>query len=156
RTNPWRTIVGVAADEKRAAGFDHVGWAEMPMVLKPFAQDPPRSAAVVVRGTGTEVARAVAAIDETASIGELETMDARVSKLFAYPRFRAALLGGFAAFALLLAALGLYGVLGQFVVQRTPEIGVRMALGARPADVVRLIARQTGAPLVAGLGLGLA
>jgi ABC-type antimicrobial peptide transport system permease subunit len=56
----------------------------------------------------------------------------------------------------LLASVGLYGVLWQFVVQRTPEIGVRMAMGARPSDVLRLIGRQAGAPLAAGLTLGLA
>jgi putative ABC transport system permease protein len=154
-TNPWRMIVGVVADEKRAGGFDHVGWAELAMVLKPLAQDPPRSASIVARGSGADLRRAVAGIEERAAVGEVETMDARLRKMFAYPRFRAALLSAFAIFAVLLASVGLYGVLGQFVVQRTPEIGVRMAMGARPADVLRLIARQAGAPLAAGLALGL-
>jgi ABC-type antimicrobial peptide transport system permease subunit len=75
--------------------------------------------------------------------------------LLAYPRFRAALLSGFAVFAVLLASIGLYSVLGLLVVQRTPEIGVRMAMGAQSSDVIRLIARQAGAPLAAGLGLGI-
>jgi predicted permease len=154
--NPWRVIVGVVADEKRAGGFDRVGWAEMPMVLKPLAQNPPRSASIVVRGSGADLRRAVAGIDERAPVGPVETMDTRLSKMLAYPRFRAAILCAFAVFAVLLASIGLYGVLGQFVVQRTPEIGVRMAMGARSSDVLRLIARQAGAPLLAGLGMGLA
>jgi putative ABC transport system permease protein len=154
--NPWRVIVGVVADEKRAGGFDRVGWAEMPMVLKPLAQDPPRSASIVARGSRADLRRAVAAIDERAPVGELETMDTRLSRMLAYPRFRAALLSAFAVFAVLLASIGLYGVLGQFVAQRTPEIGVRLAMGARSSDVLRLIARQAGVPLAAGLALGLA
>jgi len=155
KANPWRVIVGVVADEKRAGGFDRVGWAEMPMVLKPLAQDPPRSASIVARGSGADLRRAVAGIDERAAVGPVETMDARLRKMLAYPRFRAALLGAFAVFAVLLASIGLYGVLGQFVVLRTPEIGVRMAMGARYPDVLRLIARQAGGPLAAGLVLGL-
>jgi predicted permease len=155
-TNPWRVIVGVVGDEKRAGGFDRAGWAERPMALKPIAQDPPREAAIVARGSGADLRRAVAGIDESASIGPVETMDSRLSRMFRYPRFRATLLSSFAAFAVMLAAIGLYGVLGQFVAQRTPEIGVRMAMGARPSDVLRLIARQAGAPLAAGLALGLA
>jgi predicted permease len=155
-TNPWRVIVGVVRDEKRNGGFDRAGWAETPMALKPIAQDPRRGAAIVARGSGADLRRAVAGIDERASIGAVETMDGRLSKMFAYPRFRTALLSAFAAFAVLLASIGLYGVLGQFVVQRTPEIGVRMAMGARPSDVLRLIARQAGGPLAAGLALGLA
>jgi putative ABC transport system permease protein len=154
--NPWRVIVGVVADEKRAGGFDRVGWAEMPMVLKPLAQDPPRSASIVARGSRADLRRAVAAIDERAPVGELETMDTRLSRMLAYPRFRAALLSAFAVFAVLLASIGLYGVLWQFVAQRTPEIGVRLAMGARSSDVLRLIARQAGVPLAAGLALGLA
>jgi hypothetical protein len=154
--NPWRVIVGVAEDEKRAGGFDRVGWTATPMVFEPIAQNPPRSVSMIVRGSGADLRRVVAGIDERASIGAVEAMDARLSKMLAYPRFRAVLLGAFALFAVLLASIGLYGVLGQFVVQRTPEIGVRMAMGAQPSDVLRMIARQAGAPLAAGLGLGLA
>jgi putative ABC transport system permease protein len=83
-------------------------------------------------------------------------MPERLALLLAYPRFRAALLAVFAGFALLLAAIGLHGVLQQFVGQRTHEIGVRMAIGARRADIARLVARQGGLPVVAGLALGLA
>lgn len=155
-TNPWRVIVGVVADEKRWGGFDHVGWEVRPGVFKPFAQDPPRSASVLARGSGTDLRRAVAGVDETVAVGEVETMDTRLNKMFAYPRFRAAVLSAFALFAVLLAAIGLYGVLGQFVIQRTQEIGVRMAIGAQSGDVLRLIARQAGAPLAAGVVLGLA
>ncbi|HTS29188.1 MAG TPA: FtsX-like permease family protein [Bryobacteraceae bacterium] len=154
--NPWRVIVGVAGHEKRAGGFDRVGWAEMPMVLKPLAQNPPRSASLISRGSGADLRRAAAGIDERAPVGPVETMDSRLSRMLAYPRFRAVLLYAFAIFAVLLASIGLYGVLGQFVAQRTPEIGVRMAMGARSSDVLRLIARQAGPPLAAGLGLGLA
>lgn len=154
--NPWRVIVGIVADEKRAGGFDQVGWAAIPMVLKPLAQDPPRAASIITRGSGADLQRAVAEIDERAPVGPVETMDARLGKMLANPRFRAALLSAFAVFALLLASIGLYAVLGQFVVQRTPEIGVRMAMGARSSDVFRLIGRQAGAPLLVGLGLGLA
>lgn len=155
-TNPWRTIVGVVADEKGAGGFDHIGWAAFPGAFKPLAQDSPRSALIVARDLRIDLRRLVAGIDGAAAAGEVETMDKRLGKMLAYPRFRAALLSAFAVFAVLLAAIGLYGMLGQFVVQRTPEIGIRMALGARPLDVLRFIARQAGAPLVAGLALGLA
>jgi predicted permease len=156
QSNPWRVIVGVVADEKRAGGFDKTGWTESPMAFKPLAQDPPREASIVARASGTDLRRTVAAIDEAAAVGDFETMDERLGRLYAYPRFRAALLSGFAIFAVLLAAIGLYGVLRQFVIQRTPEIGVRMAIGARPADVLRLIGRQAGVPLAAGIAMGLA
>jgi len=82
-------------------------------------------------------------------------MEARFGRLLAYPRFRAVLLGAFAGFSLLLAAIGLYGVLGQFVAQRTREIGVRMAVGATPVDVLRFIGLQAAYPVTAGLAAGL-
>jgi predicted permease len=155
-TNPWLTVVGVVADEKRGAGFDRVGWAAAPMAFRAIAQSPSLSASIVARGSGAGLQRAVAQMDGTVAVSEIETMDMRLGRLMAYPRFRAALFGAFALFAVLLAAIGLYGILGQFVVQRTQEIGVRMAMGARPADVLGLIARQATVPLAAGIAVGLA
>jgi len=76
--------------------------------------------------------------------------------VLAYPRFRAAVFAGFAAFALLLAAAGLHGVLSQFVTQRTHELGVRLALGATQADLVRIVAAQGAVPVLWGLAAGVA
>jgi putative ABC transport system permease protein len=153
--NPWRTIVGVTADEKSSRNYRQIGWVELGNVFKPLAQDPPRSVSVVVRAAGADLQHRIANIDDRVAIGDTEMMEARFRRLLAYPRFRAVLLGAFAGFSLLLAAIGLYGVLGQFVGQRTQEIGVRMAVGATRGDVVRFIALQAGYPVTAGLAAGL-
>ncbi len=153
--NPWRTIAGVVADEKGTGGLDTVGWGAVPGVYKPLAQDPPQAAFLVTRGSGAGLRRAVAGIDEEVAISEVEPMERRLDKVLAYPRFRAAVLGWFAVFAVTLAAIGLYGVLVQFVSQRTPEIGIRVAMGASPSDIVKLVSGRAGAPLIAGLVLGL-
>jgi len=86
----------------------------------------------------------------------VETLRDRLAKDLAYPQFRALVLSVFAAIALLLASVGLYAVLSQTVAARTAEIGVRMALGARPRDIVRLVAAQGAAPTAVGFGAGLA
>ena len=83
------------------------------------------------------------------------TMDDRVQTSLARPRLYAVLLGGFAAFAIVIAGVGLFGVLSYAVAQRTREIGIRMALGARPGDVARMVARQGLVVTVAGLTAGL-
>src|SRR5206468_1690878 len=86
---------------------------------------------------------------------QLETLDDRVRKMRARPRFQSMLFGGFAAAGLLLAAIGLYGVMALLTTQRTGEIGLRMALGATTGDVRAMILRQAGWWTLAGLAIGL-
>ncbi len=97
----------------------------------------------------------VASLDPTVPV-KVDSMSQRVSQLEARPRFNATLLAIFAAMGILLAAVGTYGVLAFLVVQRTQEIGVRMALGAHPRDVMKLILAQGAKLAIAGLVLGVA
>jgi predicted permease len=153
--NPWRTIIGIVANEKSSRNYHQIGWIDRAQVLKPLSQSPPNSATIAIRGSGAALESALREIDDGVAIGELETMQERLGRVLVFPRFRAFLLGVFAAFALLLAAIGLYGVLRQFVAQRTQEIGVRMAVGAQPRDLLRFIVLQAARPVLTGLLLGL-
>jgi predicted permease len=153
--NPWRVVVGVVSDEKSSRNYHQIGWMERGNVFEPLAQNPPRAAFIASRGPRPDIRHIVENIDPGVAVGESETMESRLGRLTAYPWFRAVVLGGFAAFSLLIAAIGLYGVLTQFVAQRTPEIGLRMALGARPADVLQLLVLQASRPLLIGLAAGL-
>ncbi len=102
------------------------------------------------------VRRALASLDPGIPVGRIRTMDQVRGASLGLERFMAALMGIFAVLALLLSALGIYGVLSYTVAQRTPEIGVRMALGARPADVLRMVLGYAGALAALGIAIGAA
>ena len=157
---PLVTVVGIVGDEKRPNVYEEMKWIVRPGVYRPIAQHPPEQFSLAVR-SGIEEAglahlteKAVASVDGEAALGDIESMQKRLSPSLNYPRFRAVLLGAFSALAVLLAAVGLYGVLAQFVVQRTAEVGLRKAVGAQSGDIARLIAWTGGAPAITGLMIG--
>ncbi|MGI9182063.1 MAG: ABC transporter permease, partial [Longimicrobiaceae bacterium] len=137
-----------------------------PAIYRPYAQMPSPQMTMVIRSQGEPLALAAAAtaavrqIDPNQPVAEIRTLEQVVSDTVARPRLNLYLLGGFAGVALLLAALGLYCIVSYSVTQRSHEIGVRVALGAKRGDVLQLILRQgmalTGLGLVLGLGVALA
>jgi putative ABC transport system permease protein len=159
--DPWKTVVGLVATEARTIVYQEMGWVDAAVAYVPVAQIAPQAETIVVRTAGdavpvaADIRGAVAALDPQIAVEEIEPIRNDFAKVLAYPRFRAEVLAGFALFSVLLAAIGLEGVLAQMVAQRTQEVGVRMALGARPSEIVRLIAWEGGVPVLAGLVLGL-
>lgn len=106
-------------------------------------------------GLAAAVRQEVQAIDPDQPVADVKTMEQWVDTSVAAPRYRTAMLGLFAMLALVLASTGIYGVMSYSVAQRTHEIGVRMALGARQLDVLKLVVRQGMSRVVIGVGLGL-
>ncbi|MGH9943134.1 MAG: ABC transporter permease, partial [Pyrinomonadaceae bacterium] len=162
--NPWLTVVGVVADV-RQMGADAPVKAEM---YVPYWQATPHSPYpifaprdLVVRTTASPtslvpaVRQAVSEVDPYQPLANIRTMDEVLDRVTAQRRLGMILLTAFAALALLLAALGIYGVLSFFVVQHTREIGIRMALGARRGNVLRLVVGQGMLLALVGVALGL-
>ena len=160
-TTPWLTVVGVAGDERHTSLLHEMAWEASPVVMRPMSQEPRPSFSVIVRArdsrpeTAETIRRTLASLDAAVPVGEVDAVRFLIAKPLAYPRFRAALLSAFAFCALVLAAVGLNGVLAQSVAQRTQEFGVRMAVGARPLDVARLVTAESGVPVLSGLMAGI-
>jgi len=113
------------------------------------------SAAADPASLASAIKSEVQKLDKDQPLYNVRTMDSVVSDSVAQPRFRTLLLTIFSAVALILAAVGIYGVISYYVSERTHEIGVRMALGARQTDVLRMIAGQAATLILGGIGVGL-
>jgi predicted permease len=157
---PWLTIVGVAPDTRMQGPYD--GQSDGAGIFLPLAQAPQRWVTIVVRGRGgapiawTEPLRqAMARVDANQPIYMVNTVDQLIDEALAQNRLLAALFSIFGGVAVLLAAIGLYGVMSFAVSQRTNEFGIRMALGADRQKILRLILGQGAVQLAVGLGLGL-
>ena len=165
---PWYTVVGIAADVKHAGLTSDAG-PEYYLVRRHgkdpiYAQQVPpsgwRTGSIVIRTMLSEqtsansLRTAVAAVDPTLPIG-VDSLRQRVSALSARPRFDAALLTLFASMGLLLASVGLYGVMAFLVAQRTQEIGVRMAIGATPGVITGMVLASAARWTIAGAALGI-
>lgn len=154
---PWLEIVGVSGDVK-TAGLDA---GASPLVYVPFSQGPPGSPLVAVRTAGEPASLAgpvrdgIRALDPNIVIWNLRPMSERVSESLAGRRFGLLLIGAFGLLALLLAAIGIYGVVAYGVRRRTREIGIRKALGAADGDVLRMMIFRGLGLTAAGLGAGL-
>jgi putative ABC transport system permease protein len=150
-------VVGIVGDVRQLGLADDF----LPEIYLPHAQAPEAQMSVVVRTAGDPLTLAgairaeVRSLDPNLPVGTMTTLDHVVSRSVAQPRFYLLLLGIFAAVSLTLTAVGIFGVMSYAVVQRTREIGIRMALGAAPGAVLRMVIGGALALAVGGMALGL-
>jgi putative ABC transport system permease protein len=157
--SPWREVIGIVKDVRQN---DLIAPPKMQMYFTYRQPKDIQANALVVRTSiepmslAVSVRNAIWSVDKDQTVADIDTMDHIVAQAAARQRFSMVLLGVFAALALLLASLGIYGVMSYSVAQRTREIGIRMALGARRADVLQMTVKQglklVGAGMILGLG----
>lgn len=161
-TDPWRTIVGVVADVKNAGVDQPTGMELYLPYQQPLVGNRNGLINIVLRSTGdplrmvNTVRSEVRSLDPALPVSAVRTMDDLMSAGRSRPRFLTLLLTLFSAVSLVLAALGIYGVVSYSVTQRTGEIGLRMAMGARTPDVLRLVLGQGMVLAAAGIVAGAA
>jgi len=152
-TKPWMTIVGIVKDIK-SDGLDIDG---VPHIYVSTYQSPNRELTVVLRTSlpaavlNPQIRHEIQSIDPGLPVFNVASMNDVIDRSLASRRFSADLVGGFAGLALLLASIGIYGLLAYMVGQRSREIGIRMALGARRGDVLRLFLHK--GVVLAGIGI---
>lgn len=152
-----REIVGIVGDIHDVSLGEKPG----PMMYVPFAQAPLYGGEVVVKSTLTasavvdSIRDVTHSIDKNLPVTDITTLSGVLNESVAEPRFRTLLLGLFGAIALLLAAVGIFGVISYSVSRRTHELGIRMALGAQPGSVLKMILRETLALTLIGIAVGI-
>jgi putative ABC transport system permease protein len=155
--DPWREIVGVVKNIKHL-GLENDAQPEM---YVPYLQRSWSSMSIVIRTVGDPkslidpIRSEVRKLDKDMPLYDIRTMEQLISELVAWPRFRTFLLGIFAAVSLVLSSIGIYGVMSYSVLQRTHEIGLRMALGAQKSDMLKLIVGQGMVLTLIGVAVGL-
>jgi putative ABC transport system permease protein len=156
--NPWVSIVGIV----RAANQLSLREETQPEIYLPYLQNTSRTFTVVARTASDArmlagpIGKEVRATDKDLPVSSMKLMEDLISNSVAQPRFYTTLLSIFAALALILAAVGVYGVMSYSVAVRTRDIGLRVALGARPLDIFRYVVGEALLLTLIGLGIGIA